>query len=528
MNIEFTVGQLRDQSDWNGLAQILGGPNAVVNNVIQHLIATNVVSYLRETKYIDRDYSSDYRRFYAQTFKTYERHCQRVHFFAEDVAPIIALRTWSERVKKLQETSGRSYRGFCAVRPLPGASIGRTVLHATAPVGSDLEPVVTCRSEIQARLLGAELDVTGTSFMQQDSRVGACAQVAIWAGARHMHERYKYDWLSVADITRLAAPTTAEESVSLPAGSDFLTSERMIRAINEMGFQPLCFEGPNIGEAILPYVESGLPVILGLQHGNGLGHAVTVIGRVFGKLKKPTANAMDYVPAFIVHDDQAGPYMLVPANSTAVSEFKLDEHQTISHQIRGSKVQFNAREHGKFAVALMPLRAFSTAKEAERTALRSIEAALKNIDEIQAALSKKKALTNERLITELTEAFKSGNMLLRTYLTSAAGYRRHLAYGTACDELKDVLLRLHLPHFTWITEISTVGSYNEPSAGLRRIYGHSVLDATSTGKDAAGLLVLHLPGMVFVRDVNAASDQQEGIVIENDALYECREKRADH
>jgi hypothetical protein len=65
---------------------------------------------------------------------------------------------------------------------------------------------------------------------------------------------------------------------------------------------------------------------------------------------------------------------------------------------------------------------------------------------------------------------------------------------------------------------------------MRRIYGHSVLDATSTGKDAAGLLMLHLPGVVVLRNVNAMPDEQEETVtiIQNDALYECREKRFDH
>jgi hypothetical protein len=360
MNIYFKIGQLITTDDWNGLGEILGGPNRVVNRIIRHLITVNALSYLCE--YIDGDYSSDYRRFYAQTFKTYNRHCQRVHFFAEDVAPIIANPTWTDRVKALQATSKRSYRGFCVVRPLPGASIGRTILHAAGPMGPDLESVVTCRADVPANLLGAELNVVGTSFMQQDSRVGACAQVAIWAGARHMHQRYKYNWLSVADITRLAAPTTAEESVSLPAGSDFLTSERMIRAINEMGFQPLCFEEADIGSAILPYVESGLPVILGLHFGDSIGHAVTVIGRVFAKSNNPTARTIDYVPAFIVHDDQAGPYMLVPINSAAAKNYGFDKNQMVSHEVRGHPIDFNLDEHGKFAVVLMPLRAFSTAK----------------------------------------------------------------------------------------------------------------------------------------------------------------------
>jgi hypothetical protein len=162
--------------------------------------------------------------------------------------------------------------------------------------------------------------------------------------------------------------------------------------------------------------------------------------------------------------------------------------------------------------------------------LRRIEAAFANIGKIKLNLSRRHARIDHRLLDELLEAHKKKKTVLRTYLTSASGYRRHIALGTACDELKDVLLRVHLPHFTWVTEVSTVDSYNQSSAGLRRIYGHSVLDATSTGKDAAGLLMLHLPGMVFLRNVDAGPGEQAetGIVITNDALYECREKRFDH
>ena len=126
-----------------------------------------------------------------------------------------------------------------------------------------MEATVTCRAEFEANLLGVDLDVTGTAYLQQDARVGACAQVAIWAGMRHMHARYGYNWVSVADITRLATPTAPDEATSLPAGSDFLASERMLRAISEAGYQPLCFRRPNIAGAILLYVESGIPVLPG-------------------------------------------------------------------------------------------------------------------------------------------------------------------------------------------------------------------------------------------------------------------------
>ena len=82
---------------------------------------------------------------------------------------------------------------------------------------------------------------------------------------------------------------------------------------------------------------------------------------------------------------------------------------------------------------------------------------------------------------------------------------------------------MHLPHFTWVTEISTVDSYNQASPSMRRMYGHTILDATSAGKDEGGLLALHLPGLLIRHDVD--QDKDIVTVIKNDALYHCREKK---
>src|SRR6266478_3043356 len=145
MNVDYLVGQLKDENDWKTLAGCLGGSHRVVASIIRHLMVIGAKSYLIETRYIDRDYSSDYRRFYAQTFKTYDRHCERVHFFAEDIQLILSKPNWNERTDALQNTSERSYLGFCVLRPLPNAPIGRTVLRGDGPAGRDLEPVITCR-----------------------------------------------------------------------------------------------------------------------------------------------------------------------------------------------------------------------------------------------------------------------------------------------------------------------------------------------------------------------------------------------
>ena len=339
-----------------------------------------------------------------------------------------------------------------------------------------------------------------------------------------MHQRHDYNWVSVADITRFARPPTITEAVSIPTASDRLSSDAMVRAIVEAGYQPLCFHRPDIGRAILPYVESGIPVILGLNIDGSLGHAVTVIGRVFAKQESPTNRAIDYVPAYVVHDDQSGPYMWLPTDEHASTTFSFAD-DTIRRQTPDGPVELNVRCHAVFAIALMSTRVFSTAARAEHSAWDRINQNLNNLPRARAALVKLGLPVNAMLLDELQEAHSAGDIVLRTYLTSAAGYRRHLAQGSASDELKDSLLDLHLPHFTWITEISTIDSYNQPSPGMRRLYGHTVLDATSPAERRDGLLVLHLPGLLVTNDPNARRRPQEVAFIADDKLYECREKQ---
>ena len=71
-----------------------------------------------------------------------------------------------------------------------------------------------------------------------------------------------------------------------------------------------------LANAILPYVESGIPVILGLNIGGSLGHAVTVIGRVFAKQESPTNQAQSTMsPPTLFTTTRAGPYMTLPVDT---------------------------------------------------------------------------------------------------------------------------------------------------------------------------------------------------------------------
>ena len=539
MRIKYSVGSLRTTDDWIALGHLLGdGHPTAVASTIRHLRILGARSYVLEDRYIDRDYSADYLHFYARTFRTHARHCQRAHFFSDDISPELGEARSTEAINQLRSLAATSYCGFCVIRPLPTAPIGRTVLRGDLRDRPGMEATVTCRATFEANLLGVDLKVPGAAYLQQDARVGACAQVAIWAGMRHMHARHGYNWVSVADITRLATPTAPDEATSLPAGSDFLATERMIRAISEAGYQPLCFRRPPtsgkpkeeaeyIGAEILPYVESGIPVILGLGIGTDVGHAVTVIGRIFATQTNPTGAAIDYVPAYIVHDDQGGPYMSLPVKDPAITPHPFSE-DTITRRTTSGTLELSA-VHATFAVALMSPRVFSTAAAAEVSTRDRLRDAFSKLPFIRQQLSELELPLNDELLDELEEARKADRIILRTYLTSAGSYRRHIAASTATDDLKDALLDLHLPHFTWISEIVTVDSYNNHSAGMRRMYGHTIIDATSTGRDGDGLLMLHLPGLLFTKNLDAApgEEPEKLSIIENDNLYNCRAKRLD-
>jgi len=153
--------------------------------------------------------------------------------------------------------------------------------------------------------LAPRSDIEGAPFIQQDARVGACAQAAIWwPAARFMNAPAL--WLACRQ--RYHAPRyhadRFELSGALPHGSKGLSPIHIVRALRGIGHQPYCAtfvddgagidgaaedEASDAGEpavlvpdaaaealptslhdtavpTIVRYLDSGLPVILGLAN----------------------------------------------------------------------------------------------------------------------------------------------------------------------------------------------------------------------------------------------------------------------
>jgi hypothetical protein len=80
-------------------------------------------------------------------------------------------------------------------------------------------------------------------------------------------------------------------------------------------------------------------------------------------------------------------------------------------------------------MALMPMRAFSTARAAEITALRRIDSAISQIGQIKTQIAKTGEVSPH--LDEFIAARSAGKLVLKTYLSSADGYRRHIARSSS-------------------------------------------------------------------------------------------------
>jgi hypothetical protein len=540
-----------DEAGKDVLLKLLGGAaNRSAQPLFDHIVALGARFLVIEEPYIDRDYSADFVAFYSSVFKSYPRHTRRVHVFSKDVGTL-----FDDSLAKQagENAAGLGYLGFVVIRPIEQGPIGRTML-----LFPDFSPALitrrAARCTVEPHLLAMELSVSGAPFIQQDRRTGACAQAAIWMANRPIYERHRQSsWHSVSQITQYATtPTDADLSKSLPHGSSGLNPLHITRALRAMGHQPLCDifekstnapeaapeqvlaeltaantenEDAKAVEVLLRYLDSGLPVILGLppRDGEPDGHAITAIGYVEdpGAAIRGGHGYDRFVRAILVHDDQRGPYRLLPvtkADIDALPQDRLlrtgDDILTVEDSVSHIFVPLSQR------VFLIADYADIIAWDFLNTQVNDLRSSL--IDQIVA-----EAPDARTTLEAFCDDFTEGRIIRRTYLTTAGRYRHHLARTTAPEDLKVKAISRTLPHFVYVTELLREDATPDAD-GARPILGHLVFNATSSTDPNADLLFAHIPHLAFERDINrdAGDDARDAIsLIREDSGYAQRLRR---
>jgi hypothetical protein len=528
MSLNIASIPLTSDLEWDSLEAFISpekfpGPLKKLLSELRELGATSAIV---EHEYLDRDFTAEFCAFYAKLFARYTKVCRRIHFFKADASSITSLSSPLEITELLTEL-GRTaaYLGFLIVRPVSHAPIGRTVIRLPA-APQNMASKLLVRAMYDVHLLGASLQIEGYPLIQQDTRVGACAQAAIWSVGRHFYARHRGPWTSVNEITQEAlTPFDLGASISLPAGSSQLSLDGMVRALRKMGQEPFTYVNPRIFDptanwaidpvaSISRYVDSGIPVILGLSSptGGNVGHAVVAVGytakTVPGNFvflqSKPSRSV--FCEALLVNDDQRGAYIRLP----------LEPNPSIS------EAPFNIRDHLQYIIIPLPSKVFLPAESAEEIAwdiLRQFY--VREMPKLISEGSVDFGQSTERF-SEFVNELSANRVIARTYLTFGWKYRMRMVRNSTSERVKQAIIRHDLPRYVWVTEFGTLSSMNYLEARAKRIQAHVVVDATSSQFHRSALF-FHAPGLIkrWVHNGNLGDGRLEPKIlpVKNDVSY---------
>ncbi len=416
-------------------------------------------SIVVQRRVLDPDFLAEYNAYYSRQFRHVDRHCIRLHFFKVPLDGSDVL-SFLDR-----EDVQQSYLGFLTLRPVTRTPVGASIFADSAVDG-----FVKCTDTFPVRLAGVDLEVKGTPFMQQDNAVGACAQASIWMALRTLRRRdgdRAYDPAQISD----AATRYWINGRKLP-NREGLTQFQMTEAVRAAGYSPHCIRfgdgSPQLSEAAMniaviqlhAYLESEIPVLLTLFPAPNAGHAVTLVGHSWSETLSRSIDvalpsiagftlqhACCWVPAFLIHNDNSGPYLTLESNKG-------------NYQL----------EHLHSAIPLLPVDVFMTGEEAHTLSLDILAAAL-------AALGGDRALE------------QSGRLAIRLLLLDKRKIRRWAAATKMPQPLREWLRTADLPRRVWALEIHLSDRYGgHGSSSVESMVGLILLDSTSDAEEGSMLL----------------------------------------
>ncbi len=474
-----------EHDTWGELERRFAGyeENSPWQNIIQLVKKHSCKTIIIESNYIDKDYLDEYSHFYSITFKTYDRTCNRIHFFscilsADNLYKVL------NNIQSQQEND--DYIGFCIIRPTDTNRISRTVIKPK--ISDKNKDFVLCTAKFEVNLHGFLLVVKAMPFIQQDSQVCMCAQASLWMAIQYMHARYSFPNYSPYDITNNATRTYSLGRIMPSAGLDIT---QMLEVLRIKECSPVLYsrktesdsidrkkkelENIQLKRAIYRYVESGIPVILCLKLSrdeNISYHAAVVIGHTYNNNERPSLykigdlsyyDSADWVDKFYIHDDSLGLY------------------ETLSITATDSPYSMNDIEH-----VIVP----------------SLRKVYLLGDEIE---------LNLELVYQLVKVHCGNNIMpsdivFRTYFRSSNSYKLSLQQSDMDVLLKEIYRGMEMPKYIWITEISTKKMMNEKNKDDRKMIGEIITDPT-TNSQAPSFLSIHVPGFLLLRDFQSEEPQ---------------------
>lgn len=433
-------------------------------SVLRHALNAGADAILLQDAVRDPDFREEYDAFYSRQQQRVSSLCKRLHFFRVP-APLAQPQADTENedeillfVDTAASATQACYLGFVTLRPLRHAPVGASILvHDKAPI--------TCLDEFPVHIAGREFTVRGTPYLQQDNAVGACAQASIWVALRTLRRRLGNSAYSPAELTVAATKHLTFNRVF--PGRQGLTTIQMLEAIRAAGHDPLIVEpipttpDSSAKQAIefgTPYLESGLPVIVGLKSPAGDGHAVVAIGFV------PTPPGATHPDTFTIHNDNTGCYLPLPSQAPGGVGYALEQTTAL--------------------ITLLPEGICQTASEAETLAISAIRFGAALLEQSPPIKS-----LNGNYGAQVTLA-------LRVFLSTRHAFRSWATGASDLDQATKTKYRTsELPKFIWVAELHELALFERGKFTVKSRLGEVVLDASADALHGDALIFTRLSGL---------------------------------
>lgn len=431
------------------------------SSALHHVASMGANSILLQEAVLDPDFLEEYEAFYSKQQRPVQRLCCRAHFFKMPDDPDQS--SDPDKVLEFIDSAADqsdSYLGFITLRPLRHAPVGASILNCGTA------DVVTCKDEFPVHIAGRDFSAIGTPYLQQDNAVGACAQASIWIALRTLRRRLGNSAYSPAELTVAATKHLALNRVF--PGRQGLNSAQMLEAIRSAGHDPLIFDlsNPSITDPAdaainfaTPYLESGLPVILGLDSCGG--HAVTAIGY------KPPPLGQHIPNTLIIHNDNTGCYLDLPGKLPA---------GTVGYALSQTKV----------LITPLPDGISITAAEVGELAVSAATMGLKLLEQ-STIIASMLAITKPTI-----------NVVFRTFLSTRHSFRKWAVNSPDIDDGTRKFYRTtELPKHIWVVELHDPNIFQRGILGIRSRLGEVIFDASADALHGDALLAMRLSGLIF-------------------------------
>ncbi len=456
------------------------------------LLNLDTYTVVLEDHYVDRVYRDSYYFYYSSKHFSYSRFCKRLCLFAGRLEHNFFDCTCEELEN--------CFMGSIVIRPVPDRSVGRTLLNPCYFLPREKACQIRL-AKYNVTVYGKKLHVWAFPFGMQDGETTSCAEITILNLLDYYSQSYpEYHYLLPSEISGLAETNSYERRMPTTG----LSYELISKIFCDVGFYPRLYSAQKMTKVkfrniLHYYIESGIPVALGLRVGREDRHSIISIGHIVpdkDKLGKQltcvydsankntiwTCDTADTVDTYCIMDDNNVPYKLSVCTED-ISEKNIPVLKLNKCEIEYMMVPLykrmilEAADAYDICLSILSSSQFGIKKILEKC---DVSVKLKEIDPyIDQAGSK-------------DEPF-----VVRLFMASSRTFRRYRdeQFSNGNYEVRDLYNMTIFPKFVWCCELTTRAFYQKD-----QVLGEIIIDATSAADAKTNsFIIIHYPNAVCYR-----------------------------